>query len=66
MAVKKDRGVGVKIAGIGTHKISFDFVDESVRKRVLECIKTNGKISIGIGVGRAGEVGARGFEQTID
>lgn len=66
MEDKKTLEPQVKISGIGMHKIEIDMLDDSVRDRVIECIKKNGKISIKLGAGLASDVGTRGFEQLID
>jgi hypothetical protein len=66
MDEKKTPAPNVKISGIGTHKIDVDMLDDSVRERVIECIKKNGKISIELGAGLAAAAGTKGFEQLID
>jgi len=57
----------VEIGGIGTHQIDFNVIDAATRKRVIDCIEKNGKISVMIGGGGAtkGAPGG-GFEQLID
>jgi len=56
----------VHIEGIGSHQIDFKIVDEATKKRVIDCIHKNGRISVLIGGGVHKGLAGGGFEQLID
>lgn len=63
MAAKKP---SVQLSGVGTHQIDLKLVDAATRRRVIECIEKNGKISVVVGGGATKGVGDGGFQQLID
>ena len=56
----------IQLSGIGTHQIDLKIVDAATRKRVMECIQKNGRISVMIGGGVSTGATNGGFGQLID
>lgn len=62
----KAKKPSVQLSGIGTHQIDLKLVDAATRRRVIECIEKNGKISVMIGGDVTKGLVDGGFRQLID